>query len=109
MEFTPLDRATEEIRVVHNPENPERPMVEVKTLAEVEKDLESKGSAEGEYMDPKEAPVNVAERLGYRCASSGIYSSPREGFCPKCGGAKVAQVRADNPFGDLIGLVEVTM
>ena len=104
-----LARPTEEIRVVHNPENPERPMVEVKTLAEVEKDLESKGSAEGEYMDPKEAPVNVAERLGYRCASCGIYSSPREGFCPKCGRAKVAQVRADNPFGDLIGLVEVTM
>jgi len=34
-----LSRPTEEIRVVHNPENPERPMVEVKTKEEVEKDL----------------------------------------------------------------------
>ncbi|MEM0343121.1 MAG: ATP-binding protein [Thermoplasmata archaeon] len=107
-----LARPTEEIRVVHNPESPERPMVEVKTLEEVEKELESRGFAEGEFIDPKEAPVNVAERLGYRCANCGTYSSPREGFCPKCSRAKVAQVRTttNNPFSDLLGgLVEVTM
>lgn len=107
-----LARPTEEIRVVHNPENPERPLVEVKTLEEVEKELESRGFAEGEFIDPKEAPVNVAERLGYRCANCGTYSSPREGFCPKCGRAKIAQIRAspNNPFGDLLGgLFEVTM
>jgi ATP-dependent Lon protease len=107
-----LARPTEEIRVVHNPENPERPMVEVKTAEEVERELESKGFAEGEFIDPKEAPVNVAERLGYRCTSCGAYSSPKEGFCPKCARTKVAQVRStsNNPFGDLLGgLVEVTM
>lgn len=107
-----LSRPTEEIRVVHNPENPERPFVEVKILEEVEKELESKGYAEGEYIDPKEAPVNVAERLGYRCSNCGTYSSPKEGFCPKCSRAKMAQMRssANNPFGDLLGgLVEVTM
>jgi len=107
-----LARPTEEIRVVHNPENPERPLVEVRSLEEVEKDLESKGYAEGEYIDPKEAPVNVAERLGYRCSNCGAYSSPKEGFCPNCSRAKMAQVRstASNPFGDLLGgLVEVTM
>src|SRR5512136_503561 len=107
-----LARPTEEIRVVHNPENPERPLVEVRNLEEVEKDLESKGYAEGEYIDPKEAPVNVAERLGYRCANCGTYSSPKEGFCPNCSRAKIAQVRSttNNPFGDLMsGLVEVTM
>jgi len=107
-----LSRPTEEIRVVHNPENPERPLVEVKGFDEVTKELESKGYAEGEFIDPKEAPVNVAERLGYRCASCGTYSSPKDSFCPKCSRAKVAQVRStpNNPFGDLLGgLVEVTM
>jgi len=107
-----LSRPTEEIRVVHNPENPERPLVEVKGLDEVTKELESRGSAEGEFVDPKEAPVNVAERLGYRCANCGTYSSPKEGFCPKCSRAKIAQMRStpQNPFGDLLGgLVEVTM
>jgi ATP-dependent Lon protease len=107
-----LARPTEEIRVVHNPENPERPLVEVRSIDEVERELESKGYAEGEYIDPKEAPVNVAERLGYRCSECGTYSSPKEGFCPKCSRAKVAGMRssASNPFGDLLGgLVEVTM
>lgn len=107
-----LSRPTEEIRVVHNPENPERPLVEVKGFDEVTKELESKGYAEGEFIDPKEAPVNVAERLGYRCASCGTYSSPKDSFCPKCARAKIAQVRStpNNPFGDLLGgLVEVTM
>ncbi len=107
-----LSRPTEEIRVVHNPENPERPLVEVKSIDEVSKERESIGSAEGEFIDPKEAPVNVAERLGYRCANCGTYSSPRESFCPKCSRTKIASVRStpDNPFGDLLGgLVEVTM
>jgi ATP-dependent Lon protease len=107
-----LSRPTEEIRVVHNPENPERPLVEVKGIEEVTKELESRGSAEGEFVDPKEAPVNVAERLGYRCSNCGTYSSPKEGFCPKCSRAKIAQMKStpQNPFGDLLGgLVEVTM
>lgn len=107
-----LSRPTEEIRVVHNPENPERPLVEVKGIDEVTKEMESKGYAEGEFIDPKEAPVNVAERLGYRCSNCGTYSSPKDSFCPKCSRAKVAQVRStpNNPFGDLLGgLVEVTM
>jgi ATP-dependent Lon protease len=107
-----LHRPTEEIRVVHNPENPERPMVEVKRSDEVKKESETKGSAEGEFIDPKEAPVNVAERLGYRCANCGDYSSPKEAFCPKCQQTKVTYGRptTNNPFGDLLGgLVEVTM
>jgi ATP-dependent Lon protease len=107
-----LSRPTEEIRVVHNPENPEKPLVEVKGFEEVTKEMESKGYAEGEFIDPKEAPVNVAERLGYRCSNCGTYSSPKDSFCPKCSRAKVAQVRStpNNPFGDLLGgLVEVTM
>jgi ATP-dependent Lon protease len=107
-----LSRPTEEIRVVHNPENPEKPLVEVKGFEEVTKEMESKGYAEGEFIDPKEAPVNVAERLGYRCSNCGTHSSPKDSFCPKCSRAKVAQVRStpNNPFGDLLGgLVEVTM
>jgi len=107
-----LAMPTEELRVVHNPENPERPFIEVKTGDEVEKDLESRGFAEGEFIDPKEAPVNVAERLGYRCASCGTYSPPRDGFCPKCSRAKIAQIKtsSSNPFGDILGgLMEVTM
>jgi len=98
-----LPRPNEEIRIVHNPENPERPIVEVKQAGEVKKERESREYAEGELIDPKEAPINVAERLGYRCKNCGTYSSPGERFCPKCQKSKGIVENTGNPFGDIIG------
>ena len=106
-----LSRPTEEIRVVHNPENPERPSIEVKRADEVRKEVESKEFAEGELIDPKNAPINVAERLGYRCKNCGSHSSPTERYCTKCQRPKIGDMASsNNPFGDLIGgIFEVTM
>src|SRR3989442_1974306 len=94
----------EEIRVVHNPENPERPLIEVKRRDEVlEENIEGEG-AEGEMIDPKEAPINVAERLGYKCVHCGMFSSQKDRVCPKCSRPKTTvQQPAGNPFGDLLG------
>ncbi|HXZ24376.1 MAG TPA: ATP-binding protein [Methanomassiliicoccales archaeon] len=106
-----LTRPTEEVRVVHNPENPERPLVEVKKEDEVRKEYESKEFASGDLLDPKNAPVNVAERLGYRCRNCGTYSSYKERYCPKCQKLKGTDAAAGgNPFGDLMsGLLEASM
>ena len=94
----------EEIRIVHNPENPERPLVEVKKRDDVLKENIEREGAEGELIDPKEAPINVAERLGYKCVHCGIYSSPKERVCPKCSRPKTTvQQPMGNPFGDLLG------
>lgn len=104
-----LPRPREEIRVVHNPENPERPIVEIKQAREIMKERESREHAEGELIDPKEAPINVAERLGYRCKNCGTYSSPKERFCPKCQKPKGLTESTGNPFGDIIGgMLEVS-
>jgi len=107
-----LPAPVEEIRVVHNPENPERPLVEVKVRDDVVKESIEREGAEGELIDPKEAPVNVAERLGYKCVHCGTYSSPKERMCPKCSRPKAAagQQPLGNPFGDLLGgFFEITM
>ncbi|MBA3045159.1 MAG: ATP-binding protein [Candidatus Thermoplasmatota archaeon] len=107
-----LPLPSEEIRVVHNPQNPERPVVEVFNREQVIKETEKHESAEGELIDPKAVPVNVAERLGYKCMNCGTYSGPKERLCPKCAKPKSAQMgsAANNPFGDLLGgLVEVTL
>jgi len=94
----------EEIRIVHNPENPERPLVEVKKRDDVLKESIEREGAEGELIDPKEAPINVAERLGYKCVHCGIYSSPKDRVCPKCSRPKTTvQQPIGNPFGDLLG------
>ncbi len=106
-----LQPPTEEVRVVHNPENPERPFVEIKDKEYVYKERETKEFAEGELIDPKEAPINVAEKLGYKCMSCGAFSTVSERFCPKCGEMKiVGQKQSNNPFSDIFGgLIEVTV
>ena len=106
-----LPPPVEEIRIVHNPENPERPLVEVKKRDEVLKENIEREGAEGELIDPKEAPINVAERLGYKCVHCGIYSSPRDRVCPKCSRPKTTvQQPMGNPFGDLLGgIFEMTL
>lgn len=106
-----LPRPTNEIRIVHNPENPERPLVEIKEEPDVVREEREMKGAEGELIDPKEAPINVAERLGYKCVNCGIYSSQSERMCPKCSRPKTTSGQGTgNPFGDLLGgIVEVTI
>ncbi len=106
-----LPRPESEIRIVHNPENPERPLVEVRQREDVLTEARKMEGAEGELIDPKEAPINVAERLGYKCVNCGDYSSPKERMCPKCSRPKIrVEQSASNPFGDLLGgIFEVTM
>jgi len=106
-----LSRPMEEIRIVHNPENPERPLVEVRNRDMVSKELKEFEGVEGELIDPKEAPVNVAERLGYKCLHCGTYSSHKDRVCPKCTRPKThAREVSGSPFGDILGeLFEVTL
>ncbi len=99
-----LPMPTEEVRVVHNPQNPERPFVEIKNQVEVEEERKELLSAEGKVIDPKEAPDSVAIKLGFKCPKCGTYSSPNEPVCPKCGAPKTAQT-AVGPFGDLFGAI----
>ena len=108
-----LERPRSEVRVVHNPENPERPTIEVVTREEVYREREGAQSVEGELISPQDAPASVAERLGYRCARCKFYSPPTERFCPSCGNPKqlVASMEgSSNPFRDLVGpLLEMTV
>ena len=108
-----LDRPRTELRVVHNPENPERPSVEVATREEVYREREAARSVEGELIAPTDAPASVAERLGYRCARCSFYSLPSERYCPSCGNAKQVAPGGSgsgNPFRDLVGgILELTV
>jgi ATP-dependent Lon protease len=106
-----LPRTMEEIRVVHNPENHERPLVEVKRRDMVAKELNEFAGVEGELLDPKEAPINVSEKLGFKCIQCGTFSSYKERMCPKCSKPKsqVQQI-SGSPFGDILSeLFEVTL
>jgi len=101
-----LPKAHQEIRVAHNPENPERPFLEVIDEEDVKAEIAERIDSIGNLRDPKDVPQNVAERLGYRCKSCGTYSMPEEITCPTCGKSKFDRTAGNNPFGDIFGMLE---
>lgn len=94
----------QEIRVVMNPENSERPLLEVVDAAEVmiERDLDAETG--GKLLEPDKAPANVAERLGFRCKNCGTISEPEELTCPDCQVSKV-NMGPSAQFADLFGSI----
>ena len=99
-----LSRPKEEIRVVHNPQYPERPFVEVKTGIQIKQEKDEMNMVEGEVIDPRDAPASVAERLGYRCPRCGFFSLPTDAVCPNCNNPKV-QAQTHGPFGDVFNVI----
>jgi len=103
-----LGKPNEEICVVHNPERPERPFVEVKTRKEMETEKRDLQMAEGEIVDPNSVPEAVAERLGFRCIHCGSYNNAYQSICPRCGGDKYSHINARRKhLGDLLGMFEM--
>jgi ATP-dependent Lon protease len=81
-----------EVSVLDNPENPERPIVEIRNEAQVKKDLEKENGEKerkiGTEVQPLDIPSFVAERLGYRCRRCAALSSFTDVICPQCGANK---------------------
>ena len=98
-----LPAPSHEIRVVKNPENSERPFLEVLDREEVEKEENLKKESVGVLMRPEEAPGNVAEHLGYKCKSCGKFSLPTDLNCPHCNNSKMDGGNRNNPFQDIMG------
>ncbi|MFH1788728.1 MAG: ATP-binding protein [Candidatus Altiarchaeota archaeon] len=78
---THLPKPTQQINIVHNPANPNRPLVEVVSDEPHEK-----------LIEPREVPSFVAEHLGYKCARCGAYSTPGKKECPTCGKDKFEHI-----------------
>ncbi len=100
-----IQRPQQEIRVVHNPQLPERPFFEIKTSEEILAEREESFSTEGYLSDPKQVPPSVAERLGYRCPKCGLYSAYTEAVCPHCSSQKSQQGPSQGPFGDVFNVI----
>ena len=98
-----LPKAKSEIRIAHNPENPERPFLEVLDEASVRAEASEQAEGDGKLRNPEDVPIRVAEKLGYRCASCGAYSLPTDVSCPQCGKNKVERENTgSNPFNDIM-------
>lgn len=106
----------EQIFVLSNPEYPERPFIQMKTRSEVEDEEAQMRKTREVLISPVDAPVDVAEKLNYRCAQCGTYSPPAEPTCPNCsqykaksGQAKVARVDLNNMLQGIEDILKVTL
>lgn len=105
-----LPKPKQEIRVVKNPENSERPFLEILDEDQVLDEDNIRAESVGKLLEPENAPRNVAERLGYLCKNCGKYSLPTDVNCPYCNKSKIEMGPNSNPFGDLLsGMIEATM
>ena len=91
-----LPKPRQEVLVLHNPERPERPIIEVRTSG-------SKKQERGpmvELLEPTMVPAFVSEKLGFRCRRCARLSNPDASSCFFCGADKYKRVHG--PFEDLL-------
>ena len=105
-----LPTPKQEIRIVKNPENPERPFLEILDESQVLDEDGIRAESVGVLLEPSKVQKNIAERLGYLCKSCGNYSLPADTTCPFCSKSKIEMGSNSNPFGDLLsGMLEAAM
>jgi len=81
-----LSKPSEQINIVHNPKNPQKPLVEVVTR-----------EAQEHVIEPSDAPSFVSEQLGFKCGKCGSYGKPAEKVCQVCKAEKFKHItKKDN-------------
>jgi len=94
-----------QVSIVHNPKNPNKPLVEILSRAEVDEKGLRDNIALGKVVYPMEVPSFVAERLGFRCSSCGALSGVEFLTCPQCGANKytrLVKTRRQNPVNNML-------
>lgn len=100
---TLLPRPHQEISVLHNPQNPDRPVIEIRDEKEIKKEENAEENAK--IIEPENVPTFVSERLGFRCKRCGVLSNPGIAFCPNCGVDKFSHAQ-NSPVNWIIGVQE---
>lgn len=95
-----LPKPMQEVSVLHNPENPERPTIETRNVCDIKNEEKMARKIQGKLVNAEQVPFFVAERLGFKCKRCNAISSPNSTVCPKCNYDKFITSR--NPFGDLL-------
>jgi len=99
-----IPKPTQEIYIVHDPEKPERPFVEVLHQDQIKNQKESSEQI-GRLVPPSAVPVFVSERLGFRCKHCGNLSNCSLSTCPSCGYEKYMD--ETSLFDDLMATLEI--
>jgi ATP-dependent Lon protease len=84
----------QEIAVLHNFSNPERPLLDVREFKPC-----SRSKVDGIVVPLSKIPKYIAEKLGCRCGTCGVMSTNPQ-ICPNCGSDK--QPKRISPFEDFV-------
>ncbi|MFA5105653.1 MAG: ATP-binding protein [Candidatus Micrarchaeia archaeon] len=94
-----IPKPAQEIVLVHNPQEPQKPIVEIKSGADAGEHAEKEI---GSITSPAQVPFHVSVKLGFRCNHCGTMSKSTINVCPACGYEKF---RTENsPFDDLVAI-----
>jgi ATP-dependent Lon protease len=77
-----------EVSVLDNPENSDRPIIEIRDDNHIKKDKRVDKKV-GVEVTPLDVPTFVSEKLGFRCRRCAALSPFTETICPQCGATKV--------------------
>lgn len=100
-----IPKPKQEVLVVHNPQNQERPFVTVREFDDIKNEQKIQKLARGKIIKPESIPRVIAERMGFRCRKCGKHSSSEDDVCPHCEGYKLNDDVETAPFSDLISQV----
>jgi ATP-dependent Lon protease len=87
-----------EVSVLDNPENTDRPIVEIRDEKQMKKDKKEDRKV-GMEVTPLDVPTFVSEKLGFRCRRCAALSPFTETICPQCGATKVQKGNLLDRFG----------
>jgi len=100
-----LSKPRNQINVLDNPENPNRPFIEVQSKSEIVEEHKTLTKASGVVVDPKDVPAYVSERLGFRCGCCGSLDEQASEVCGNCGANKKATLSCAKKHSPLGGLI----
>lgn len=105
--FTLLQPPKEEVRLRHNPQQPDRPEVVIlRPNSEVAARREH-NDLDTVYFTPDRLPFGIGVKMGYRCPQCGSLSLPEHLRCIECGGAKRYDWSGEDAYHGLFRALDV--
>lgn len=105
--YTLLPPPREEIRLVENSANPDRPLVVVVKEDGIGPTEREDQQSDVSYMRPEDLPFEVSVKMGYRCPRCGSFALPNQCSCMECGSPKRCDWTESDAYHGLFRMFDV--
>ncbi len=105
--YTLLPPPREEIRLVENPNNPDRPLVVLVKEDGNGPAQRADQQSDISYARPEDLPFEVGAKMGYRCPKCGSFALPDQCSCMECGSPKRCDWTESDAYHGLFRMFDV--